>query len=159
MKVWHERPAEVAYLLNPAFCGEVIARCSYSHLEENGRGLPFSVSFLVLPIVLHGPTREKLDIRTRQLHVWLQSNPSVRIGFADRVRGMKEITQESIRFVIQHGRVELGDDGTFQAKHPRTVDSTASEGADCYRKASALGRLLGRAGNETAIFTMWGVRP
>lgn len=150
---------EVAHLLNPAFCGEVLARWACSHLEEAEVGPEQPLSYIVLPVVLHSTTRQRLS-GARQLHVWLQQNPDLRVGFADRVRGMKEITDEALLFEGRYGRMSVDSEGRLEAKFPKSLSSDdETQVADCFRRATTFGRLTARAGSLTSIFTMWGIRP
>ncbi len=58
MKRWDQRPFEIRNLFNPAFCGLVLFRALYGYEEEDARGMPFSLSLLVLPLCLHKDSRE-----------------------------------------------------------------------------------------------------
>jgi len=99
MKSWHARPTEVANLLNPAFCGYLLMEYVKQYEVETGTGVPFELMFLLLPVVLHKPTRECLPSSTRtHFPVWLQRHPEIRIDFANRVKDLIEITKESIFF-------------------------------------------------------------
>src|SRR6266699_1933084 len=73
---WEERPVEIANLFNPAFCGEILRRCISSYQQTNSLPLPYPLLFLVLPIILHRDTRERISPRQRlTLHAWLQKHP------------------------------------------------------------------------------------
>lgn len=83
MKSWESRPTEVANLLNPAFCGEILSNTISSYHSTTHKNFPFALSFLILPIVLHSPTRRTMPPR-KGMHVWLQENPEIKINFANR---------------------------------------------------------------------------
>src|SRR5437867_10652346 len=104
LSTWQHRPPEVAYLLNPAFCGAIIRHCILRYRKESvSKGaFPYPLTFLILPIVLHQRTRTSIPKMTRgQFHVWLQSNSYIRIGLADRARALVPVTKESISFLLQ----------------------------------------------------------
>lgn len=63
---WEQRPLEIAYLLNPAFCGEIVRQCIPSYTSEARVGSTYTLTFLVLPIVLHSETRSAISPRQRQ---------------------------------------------------------------------------------------------
>ncbi len=65
LRTWENRSVISANLLNPAFCGEVIRRTiwGYNSNSENEK-IPFSLLSLILPIVLHKDTREKMPLRS-----------------------------------------------------------------------------------------------
>jgi hypothetical protein len=62
VRPWNQRPIEIRNLFNPAFCGLVMHRamCGYEEEESSPQGVPFSLTFLVLPLCLHKETREVL---------------------------------------------------------------------------------------------------
>ena len=57
---WGQRPQDVANLLNPAFDGLLLYRAVAGYEQENEGGMPFELAFMVLPFVLHQPTRKRL---------------------------------------------------------------------------------------------------
>jgi hypothetical protein len=116
MTLWALRPQEEANLLNPAFCGLVIALAVDDYVKEVGEGMPFCFAFLVLPIVLHKPTREALPQRTtKALSSWLDENEEYRATFADRALALRNPdTQESRHPGIQtpiNSRESAGNPG------------------------------------------------
>jgi len=58
MKHWDRRPIEVRNLFNPAFCGLVLYRAMATFQEIDDRGMPFSMSLLILPLTLQRQSRE-----------------------------------------------------------------------------------------------------
>lgn len=160
---WEQRPTEVANLLNPAFCAEVLRRCIRKFSEASGKSFPYPLVFLVLPIVLHGKTRQRIPENARaQLHVWLQSNQDIRIGFAERAREMIPFVQEAMAFLLKAGALTVDPEAGLRSsgyRGPSLGVGAEDEVTDCYRKAEILGRLFARAGTPTTIYTMWGVRP
>ena len=86
MRRWDQRPFEIRNLFNPAFCGLVLFRALQGYEEEDSRGMPFSLSLLVLPLCLHKDSREVIAVSTRSyLLKVMEKNPKVQVGFADRV--------------------------------------------------------------------------
>ena len=81
MKAWEDRPPEVASLLNPAFCGQVIYRCVEGFTETENAPMPYPLAFLVLPLVLHPPTRASVNANTRHFQVWLNAHQPIKIVF------------------------------------------------------------------------------
>ncbi|WP_371864947.1 three component ABC system middle component [Dictyobacter aurantiacus] len=158
---WDRRPIEIASLLNPAFCGEVIRRCIVSFEEVESEPFPFPLVYLVLPIVLHTKTRETMRSE-RQLHVWLQSHEDMKIGFADRTRQLVPITKEAILFLLQVHAITFDDQARLSTAHyRRRVPQSQKEGEieSCYKAAGVIGRWFARAGSVTTIYVLWGVRP
>jgi hypothetical protein len=163
VKPWKKRPIEEANLFNPAFCGEVLRRAIGIYNGNSQNTFPYPLVFLVLPIVLYRKTREVISPRTQeQLHVWLQNNPSVRVGFAERAKSLVPITNESLNFLLQINNVILDDTAGLCLRYnlrqirPPLGDE---EIRDCFKKGEIVGRWFARAGSVANIYTMWGVKP
>lgn len=89
MKRWDQRPFEVRNLFNPAFCGLVMFRALAGYEEDDDRGMPFSLSLLVLPLSLHKDSREVIASSPRSyLLKTAEKNQQIMVGFADRVTQM-----------------------------------------------------------------------
>ena len=163
MTMWEKRPPEVANLLNPAFCGEVILRCIEKYVQTLKQPFPYPLVFLVLPIVLHKRTRESISSTKReQLHVWLQSNQERRIEFSQRAQELIPFTRETMTFLLQSGNLEIDSNAGLSVNkyHPEKIPrGYTQEIDDCFVKSDIVGRWFARAGSPTTIFTMWGVRP
>ncbi|MCL6572883.1 MAG: DUF6521 family protein [Bacillus sp. (in: Bacteria)] len=160
---WQERPKEIAFLLNPAFCGELICICIKSYHKTISYTFPYILSFLVLPIVLHRRTRESIPRKARlHMHAWLQENQYVKIGFADRARLLAPITKETLAFLLKAEAIKLDEQGgivirNYKCRNNSDIDD--EEILDCFHKAQIIGRWLARSGSLTTIFAMWGVKP
>jgi ABC-three component (ABC-3C) system Middle Component 3 len=163
VRPWEDRPVEIAHLLNPAFCSEVLRRAIRLYNKNAARWFPYPLTFLVLPILLHHRTREAIAPNTReQLHVWLQAHQDVRIGFAERARQLVPHTIETLSFLLQVNAITVDATAglTVVRRRQRHVDGQGEgEIADCYRKAEIVGRWFARAGSPANIYTMWGVKP
>ncbi len=162
MNLWENRPVEVANLLNPAFCGEILIRAVSQYERTSQQPFPYGLAFLVLPIVLHKRTREQIPAPARvQLHAWLQQHQDVRVGFAERTKQMVPITSESLMFLLQLDLLSIDQLGRLVARPRRRMPRipTSREIDDCYNKAGIVGRWFARAGASENVFTMWGVKP
>jgi hypothetical protein len=164
MLAWEDRPVEVANLLNPAFCAEVLRRCIREYEAQSSQRLPYPLVFLVLPILLHGKTRNHIFRRQRQtLHAWLHNYPDVRVGFGERARSLVPVTREALAFLLHAGAVQIDDQGAlssiqYKGRRSRPVQ-VEGDAEDCYGKAEIVGRWFARAGTTATIFAMWGVKP
>ncbi|MCB0213443.1 MAG: hypothetical protein KDJ52_29135 [Anaerolineae bacterium] len=163
MLTWERRPAEVANLFNPAFCSILLRGAVNTYQKEQDAGMPYVLSFLILPLVLHKTTRDALPntIRTR-MHVWLQNKPETQIGFVNRIKQLTPITKEAIIFGMQSDLFTFDEKGNLvlvsrRFKSPPWTDD--SEPTFCYRKSQFLGRWLAQVGDTATILTMWGIRP
>ena len=161
MLSWENRPVEIAYLLNPPFCGEVLRRCFFSYENESLKPFPFPLSFLVLPLILHKKTREKFSLKTRDsLDAWIHKNQEIRIGFSERAKELIPITNEALIFLFQSGNLRIGKEGLLELKNyqPKSIKEE-NEVSECFKKSQKVGTWFSNAGNATSVFTILGVRP
>jgi Family of unknown function (DUF6521) len=163
-KSWEKRSVITANLLNPAFCGEVVRRTVISFNEnEKGLAMPFTLLFLILPIVLHKRTREKMPLRsTTYFHSWVEENEPVFIGFADRARQMMPFTREAISFLMLHGALTVDEEGNAYAARYKKITPKGENTAEIneiYKKAELLGKWLRLTGNTQTIFMFLKIRP
>lgn len=162
MKNWEHRTREEAYLFNPAFCCATLTSAINSYA---GTGMSFSLAFLVLPIVLHKPTRDLLPRDTRtSLPVWLQENANMRILFFERVMSLKPHTREALQFGVISDWIRIQPSGLLISPlKSRHIDSNIknldSEARECVARARLVGKWLAAAGSESTVMALWGVRP
>ena len=162
MKKWESRATEIAYLLNPAFCGRIIYHAIKTYSEESKRPMPFSLVYLILPLVLHRKTRERIKSVT-QMQLWIQRNPDALIGFANRTKSMVQITNEAVEFLMQSGLVTLTNNAELDlAQLFKALSATKYvnyEILECISKSSNVAKWFAKAGTVETIYTSWGVRP
>ncbi len=162
MRSWEQRSTEVAYLLNPSFCGRIIYQSIKVYSEQSNRPMPFPLVYLILPLVLHKKTRERINSVT-QMQVWIQRNPDVLIGFAERANSMVKVTNEGVEILLQSGVINLTDNAELeQCKLKKSLNPskyTNDEIKQCITKSSNVARWFAKAGTVETIYTSWGVRP
>lgn len=162
MKKWDQRPFEIRNLFNPAFCGLVLFRSIQSYEEIDPKGMPFSLSLLVLPLCLHEDTRNvfKASIRSYLLKI-LGDNPQVQIGFSDRVTSLIPYTYESFGFLMERGCITISEDGCFLTvpdKIRKTISGTFETKA-CQQVSRYIGKQFALIHDKITIYTIFGVRP
>ena len=163
IRLWPKRPIEIAHLLNPAFCSILLRESVIGCEQQAGTGMSYASSFLVLPVVLHKPTRDLLprSIATK-LHPWIQENQSVRIGFAERVRWTVPYTREALQYASSANLIDISDGGLLVSKKIKFKKLSwpkISEPSVCKTKARFVGRWFSLAGDTATLLAMWGVRP
>jgi len=164
LPAWYERPREEANLFNPAFTSLVISRM-VGHFEKTtgGQGLPFALSFLILPMILHRSTREALPrAADTNMFGWLSEHPDLRALFPGRMLRLRPVTQEALCFALSYGKLIVTVDAiaTGPRKFPLTTipEPSTAETTSCLKKAEFLGRWFG-ANAQLNVLTAWGVRP
>jgi Family of unknown function (DUF6521) len=165
MTTWSERPHEEATLLNPDFCALILTLAVGDFEKESGAGMPYVFAFLLLPIILHKPTREALPKSTLKVFsTWLEENEDLRATFSDRVQTLRDFVKEAVLFASIHGAITFASDGILKVgKKPRGIQpfgrSATEEVRDCLHKAQFLGRWMSTAGPAATVMALWGVRP
>jgi len=165
MKVWNQRPIEVANLLNPAFCSVLISRAISGYILTSQRGMPYSLIFLIPPIILHESTRISLPQRfspNSKLHAWIHNNPQIKAEIRNRIISLNSYTREALIFGLQRRVLMINDQGVFinndaMLKKPKWAAKT--EPLDCYSKALQLGKWFGITGDDIIIYTLLGIQP
>jgi len=162
VKRWDQRPFEIRNLFNPAFCGLILFRALYAYEEEDARGMPFSLSLLVLPLCLHKDSREVIASSPRSyLLKTTEKNQQVMVGFAGRVTQMLPYAFEGFGLLMERGCITIADNGRIQTV-PKTVRK-AVDGTDetvsCQKVARIVGREFARITDRATIYTTFGIRP
>lgn len=164
MTVWASRPREAAFLLNPGYCAAVLRLASDGYAKQDSAGMPFALAFLVLPTVLHGPTRNELPRSHRtSLAAWLEEHTILRVSAATRIQALVSVTQESILFGANHGLYSVASaritPATRRLKIPSAVRGATSETADVFKRAPWVGAWFAKAGSPATVLALWGVKP
>lgn len=162
MKPWNQRPFEIRNLFNPAFCGLVLFRAMQGYEEEDTRGMPFSLSLLVLPLCLHKDSREVIAGSSRSYLLKItEKNPQIQVGFADRVTSMLPYAFEGFGLLMERGCISVTIDGRLQTvpdKVRKTVTGT-DETKSCQRVARIVGKEFARIADRVTVYTTFGIRP
>lgn len=162
MKHWNQRPFEIRNLFNPAFCGLVLFRAMLGYEEEDARGMPFSLSLLVLPLCLHKDSREVVAGSSRSYLLKItEKNPQIQVGFTDRVTSMLPYAFEGFGLLMERGCISVTIDGRLQTvpdKVRKTVTGT-DETKSCQRVARIVGKEFARIADRVTVYTTFGIRP
>lgn len=162
MKRWDQRPFEIRNLFNPAFCGLVLFRALYGYEEVDSRGMPFSLSLLVLPLCLHKDSRELFANSPRSYLLKVtEKNQQIMVGFPDRTTKMLPYAFEGFGLLMERGCIVVSDDGRIQTvpdKVRKTVNGTG-ETVACQKVARIVGKEFARIADRVTIYTTFGIRP
>jgi hypothetical protein len=134
--------------------------------RETGEGLSFPLAFLILPIVLHQETRQLLPRTTvTSLLAWIEDHQPQLVGFPDRVRRLRPITQEAIMFGLAQDTLRVSGGGLLTLGSTRVVATNRTmalfteDARNCVDRSSFVGRWFARAGTPSTIMAIWGVAP
>lgn len=161
---WSKRTPEIANLLNPSFCAILLYSATFEYQKKaKNNSMPFPLLYLVLPIILHKSTRNRVNSRTNMV-IWLQRNPDVLVGFADRTKNLIGFTNEAIEFLLFQGNCEIINGGLSIIKtvsKSKIVQYAANdqEISECIQKAENVGRWFCNMHAVENTYTAWGVKP
>lgn len=157
MQEWSKRSSAVADLLNPAFVAAVITAAAIQYERRSRAPMPFELSFLVVPLVLHRDTRSVLPIRiTSHLARWITDHPVLAAGYGARAKALVEPVREGIRFGLRHGAFEL--DGGSLTGHPfRGRPPAIGDIEQVIAKAGFVGRWFTQLESSATAYSLLGV--
>jgi hypothetical protein len=163
--LWHERSIEERHLLNPSFCSVVLWHAVRGFATKRNPVMPLALSFVVLPFVLHRPTRDALPrSTTTSLATWLTEQPLLRARVAERAIALRPFTQEALLFGGTH-QLLIFDAAGVQASAPMKkavesgLSSTSEEVRACAKRAAFVGKWFAKAGKPETVLALLGVRP
>lgn len=163
LKDWFSRSPIVANLFNPAFCGEVIYRVIKSFNSQNEGKFSFEFCFLILPILLHKDTREKMPRTTRTyLFQWIEENEALFYDFSIRAKEMVPFTKESIMFLLQNELIEIKDNGQIEVqdcKLKKMKGDDLFEYNEIIKKAEMFGKWLSHNNNVNTVYSFLRLTP
>ncbi|QDK78350.1 hypothetical protein EXU85_06940 [Spirosoma sp. KCTC 42546] len=164
LPTWNDRPVTVAHLLNPAFCGEILRRCSESYKKNHidKKSLPFALCFVVLPLVLHLSIRTALPKKSnRRLVDWVEDNKYLVLKLPGLIRMLIPYTKEAIMFLMIYDVVIINTVGEIEVikKSPKYKVPEAIETLECFSKAEIIGSWFAKSGSFQSIFIIFGIRP
>lgn len=165
MKPWSDRVREEAYLLNPAFSAANLSAALSGYETVGGSGMAFPLTFMILPIILHTPTRRTLPSSVRTtMPAWLQAHAEARVLFLERVTSLLPHTREALHFGLRHGLLTVDDKTRVRAaptasQVDKMLRSATGEVHECGLKARFLGRWFASTGSPATAMALWGVRP
>jgi hypothetical protein len=140
----------------------VLFRALQGYEEEDPRGMPFSLSLLVLPLCLQKDSREVIAASSRSYLLKItEKNLQVQVGFADRASTMLPHAFEGFGLLMEMGCISVADDGRFHTvpdKVRKSVTGT-DETKSCQRVARFIGKEFARIADRVTIYTTFGIRP
>ncbi|WP_435113701.1 three component ABC system middle component [Nocardiopsis synnemataformans] len=161
MTSWAKRSPIAAVMVNPALIATILAAAADGHYKENKQGMPWSLSFVVVPMVLHLPTRRALPNSTRtHLSAWTAKNPVMRSGFPARAQELVGPVKEGTRFGLAHGALKFVGEGRLRSAYRKPRGFQTPEELDrILRKANLVGRWLAKVDSPVTVFAVLGVAP
>ncbi|MDW6024871.1 three component ABC system middle component [Mesorhizobium sp. BAC0120] len=162
MRQWVDRPIEIRNLFNPAFCGLVLFRALAGFHSRDAKGMPFSLSLLVLPLCLQQSSREILQRGNRSYFLKVVADhPELLVGFCKRCTDVLPFTFEALGLLMHLDTLVVSPDGRLlpgRAGVRKTI-SGSDESKACQRVAAFLGKEFAQIADRGTIYTTLGIRP
>lgn len=153
------RLPEAVALFNAAFCAELLLNAIWEKEQDGRVGLSWPSAFLILPLVLHPPTRVSLPPRSSvSLAAWAVRNTELSQSMPARVAYMSTPTKRAIRFGMRHERFALSGTNLTSKARPATPNTSSwpLELVSATRAARLAGRWFRSVDAHTA-FTLLGL--
>jgi hypothetical protein len=150
-------------MLNPALIASVLVIAVQEYSERRKDPLLAAHAFLIVPLVLHRDTRERLPIRSSSHWTkWVSDNPVLIAGFPARALALREHVREGLRFGLRYGVLSLdGFGGLVLGQTSATIPGRTAEGdiRDLLTGAQRVGRWLTKLELPATAFALLGMRP
>lgn len=162
LKTWRERPADVANLLNPAYCTILLKKMCDGFQSKPADGMPFALAFVGLPLVLHRTSAELLPTTARtKLPIWLYQNPELLFDFGARAAQLAPYIRQAISYGLLHHAIRLTERGAIVALPIKALKGweEAPSPRTAVKHATLVGKLFATVNDVATIFAMFGVRP
>jgi len=140
----------------------VLFRALAGFEEEDERGMPFSLTLLILPLSLHKQSRDILGQANRSYFLKVVSgHPELLVNFGARTNALLPFTFESLGFLMQLSAFGVDADGRLKAAAGSIRKSVTGtdESVACQKVARFLGKEFARVGDRSTIYSTLGVRP
>lgn len=164
MKQWANRPPEIAALLNPAFCGFLMSTGLDEYTKNVTEGAPYAFPFVMLPLVLHKPTRQMFPRSSRTaFSTWITNADTAiaKIGFAERAINMSPYVKEALAFAMQNNSIIITESGRLKTSKPapKSFPNATHEVNECVRAAVMCGKWFSMVGDFKTAMALLGVKP
>jgi hypothetical protein len=158
MTEWSARSGVPAALLNPALMAVITAAAASGYERETQAAMPWPLSFVIAPMVLHRGTREALPSRlSTHLGVWVSRQPVLRAGLPLRAQALVGPVREGIRFGLRYGLLETGPAGGVRQAVTRLRPPDAGDLRAILAKATFAGRWVSSSEEPATVFALLGV--
>ena len=154
--------SETFNLLNPAFCGLILMSTAQAYYRASGLGMPLSLSYLALPLVLHEESRRLIG-KQRYFAVWVATNQELLVGFSERASALVPFVSSALDFLLREKNIRITK-GRLVILQPIKTSaepklSSDDEIVDCVKHADLLGKLFSKANGDVDIYSALGVKP
>ncbi|WP_420811059.1 three component ABC system middle component [Diaminobutyricibacter tongyongensis] len=161
LRGWDERPQATAAILNPALTAATITWAAARYRTTLKQAMPWELSFLVVPIILHRRTRQDLPGNSNtHLPSWITRSQVTLAGLPERATQFAPHVREGLRFGLRTDLFALTTDGGIHA----TIKANMKPPKDTELRtiltaAATLGAIFAKAGTPINVYAQFGVTP
>ena len=155
---------ETLRLLNPGFLANVIGHAAVGYAEYRDQGLPFALSFIVPPLVLHKDTRVVLPkLITSKLPDWAHKNSAELAFLPDHARELHPAVRSAILIGVHLDIICFDDDARmrtasqFNSNAAQKESKKSDEVGEIMAKSHFMGRWLSVSGNQPTVLSILGI--
>lgn len=155
---------ETLRLLNPAFLATLIGHAATGYSEHRDQGLPFALSFIVPPLVLHKDTRVVLPkMITSKLPDWAHKNSAELAFLPEHARELQPVVRSAILIGVHFDIIQFDDDARVRASsrfNPKGTQKELKKSEDVgeiMKKSHFMGRWLSVSGNQPTVLSILGI--
>ena len=148
---------------NPAYCSVIIFQFCQGYMQESSEHVDFPLVLLPIPLVLSGEL-EKSFKNTRidtGFFTWVDRNPDILIGLAERVQGTLVLTKRAVEFGVAHLIFEITVLGkicpTEKGLRKKINPSPSSKVGRVCKNALRMGQWFGQIRSTSTIYNHLGL--
>lgn len=155
---------ETLRLLNPAFVATVIGHAATGYAEHGDQGLPFTLAFIVPPLLLHKDTRDILPkVITSKLPDWAHKSSAELAFLPDHARELQPAVRHAILLGVHFDIIRFDDEARmrtssqFNPKSAQNELEKSGEIGEIMKKSHFIGRWLSVSGNQPTVLSILGI--
>ena len=126
------------------------------------KGMPFSLTLLLLPLSLHQETRVAMQSgKVSYLSKILDKHPEILVGLPARVQGLLPYTFEAFGLLMNLGAISVSEGGEISVT-PKSIKVSITgtdETRQCQLVSRSIGKKFATVNDKATIYTSLGIRP
>lgn len=153
---WAERSPVPANMLNPGVVAAVLGSAAVGYRRDAGTGMPWTLAFLIAPLVFHRGTRAALPRATNtHLSTWISREPVIRAGVPMRAASLVGPVREGLRFGLRYEILRLDGDQLDGASFGASANEP--ELTELLSKGAFVGRWMAKLDRPSTAFALFGL--
>jgi len=129
---------------------------------RESKGLPFTLVFFILPLILHHDTFKEIRANTPlKFFSWLNSRVSQTKDIEQRINNLKNTTTDAILFLLVFNTIKIHEGRLHTVDFDLSIKSREYNPymRDYQNKAIQIGKWFSETGSISTIYSLLGVKP